>query len=248
MDTRGQGGQYGSGGDTPDPVGSGPAAPGFVTRGILDPATYYYRRVLTDAVRAVDAARALPGVDPHGRRRREQPGRRDRARRRRPGARPRRGDGQRAVPLRHPARPGDHRRRPVRRDRPVPRGPPRRRRPGAPHPVVRRRRRTSPAARPPRPCSRPACATRSARRRRCSPRTTRTRRSGRSPSTRTTTTRAARPTTRPASWRGSQRACAPPDPCATPTPTPPRRRARHLTANSSAAPSSVVAAAEFGAN
>ncbi|WP_456785839.1 acetylxylan esterase [Cellulomonas sp. P5_C5] len=63
MDTRGQGGQYGSGGDTPDPVGSGPAAPGFVTRGILDPATYYYRRVLTDAVRAVEAVRALPGVD-----------------------------------------------------------------------------------------------------------------------------------------------------------------------------------------
>lgn len=62
VDTRGQGGQYGSGGDTPDPVGSGPAAPGFVTRGILDPATYYYRRVFTDAARAVDAARALPGV------------------------------------------------------------------------------------------------------------------------------------------------------------------------------------------
>ena len=49
MDTRGQGGQYGSGGDTPDPVGSDPAAPGFVTRGILDPATYYYRRVLVGA-------------------------------------------------------------------------------------------------------------------------------------------------------------------------------------------------------
>ncbi|KQR08385.1 acetylxylan esterase [Cellulomonas sp. Leaf334] len=62
VDTRGQGGQYGSGGDTPDPVGSDPAAPGFVTRGILDPATYYYRRVFTDAVRAVDAARALRGV------------------------------------------------------------------------------------------------------------------------------------------------------------------------------------------
>ncbi len=62
MDTRGQGSQYGSGGDTPDPVGSDPAAPGFVTRGILDPATAYYRRVFTDAVRAVDAVRALPGV------------------------------------------------------------------------------------------------------------------------------------------------------------------------------------------
>ncbi|WP_456823489.1 acetylxylan esterase [Cellulomonas sp. P5_E12] len=64
MDTRGQGSQYGSGGDTPDPVGSGPAAPGFVTRGILDPGTYYYRRAFTDAVRAVDAVRALPGVAP----------------------------------------------------------------------------------------------------------------------------------------------------------------------------------------
>jgi cephalosporin-C deacetylase len=63
MDTRGQGSQYGSGGHTPDPVGSGPAAPGVVTRGILDPSTYYYRRLITDAVRAVDAVRALPGVD-----------------------------------------------------------------------------------------------------------------------------------------------------------------------------------------
>jgi cephalosporin-C deacetylase len=64
MDTRGQGGQYGSGGDTPDPVGSGPAAPGFLTRGIADPREHYYRRLVTDAVRAVDAVRELPGVDP----------------------------------------------------------------------------------------------------------------------------------------------------------------------------------------
>lgn len=64
MDTRGQGGQHGSGGDTPDPVGSGPAAPGFVTRGIEDPAGYYFTRLVTDAVRAVDAVRELPGVDP----------------------------------------------------------------------------------------------------------------------------------------------------------------------------------------
>ncbi|WP_232667940.1 acetylxylan esterase [Pseudonocardia sp. TRM90224] len=63
MDSRGQGGQYGTGGHTPDPVGSDPAAPGFVTRGILDPTQHYYRRLVTDAVRAVDAARALPGVD-----------------------------------------------------------------------------------------------------------------------------------------------------------------------------------------
>lgn len=64
MDTRGQGSQYGTGGGTADPVGSGPAAPGVLTRGIDDPAQHYYRRVFTDAVRAVDAARTLPGVDP----------------------------------------------------------------------------------------------------------------------------------------------------------------------------------------
>jgi cephalosporin-C deacetylase len=34
-----------------------------MTRGVLDPAEYYYRRVITDGVRAVDAARRLPGVD-----------------------------------------------------------------------------------------------------------------------------------------------------------------------------------------
>jgi cephalosporin-C deacetylase len=64
IDTRGQGSAWGSGGDTPDPVGAGQALPGYMTRGILDPHEYYYRRVITDAVRAVDAARTLPGVDP----------------------------------------------------------------------------------------------------------------------------------------------------------------------------------------
>jgi cephalosporin-C deacetylase len=34
-----------------------------MTRGILDPATYYYRRLMTDAVLAVEAARDLPVVD-----------------------------------------------------------------------------------------------------------------------------------------------------------------------------------------
>lgn len=63
MDTRGQGSRWGAGGQTPDPHGTGPAAPGFMTRGIDDPADYYYRRVFTDAVRAVDAVRALPQVD-----------------------------------------------------------------------------------------------------------------------------------------------------------------------------------------
>ncbi|MEH1099518.1 acetylxylan esterase [Micromonospora sp. CPCC 205561] len=61
MDNRGQAGQYG-GGDTPDPHGA-PGGPCVVTRGILAPGDYYYRRLITDAVRAVDAARALPGAD-----------------------------------------------------------------------------------------------------------------------------------------------------------------------------------------
>jgi cephalosporin-C deacetylase len=64
MDTRGQGSRWGTGGGTPDPVGAGPAAPGFMTRGILDPADHYFRRVFTDAVRAVEAVRAVDGVDP----------------------------------------------------------------------------------------------------------------------------------------------------------------------------------------
>ena len=63
MDTRGQGSAWGNGGDTADPVGGGPAIPGFMTRGIDAPEQYYFRRVFTDAVRAVDAARTLPGVD-----------------------------------------------------------------------------------------------------------------------------------------------------------------------------------------
>lgn len=64
VDNRGQGATSGYVGDTPDGTGSGPAAPGFATRGILDPETYYYRRLYTDAVLAIDAIRGLPGVDP----------------------------------------------------------------------------------------------------------------------------------------------------------------------------------------
>ncbi|MGV8895332.1 MAG: acetylxylan esterase [Rhodoglobus sp.] len=63
MDTRGQGSAWGSGGETPDPHGAGSAFPGSMTRGILDPADYYYRRVFTDAVRLVDAVRELSFVD-----------------------------------------------------------------------------------------------------------------------------------------------------------------------------------------
>lgn len=64
MDTRGQGSAW-SPGDTPDyePQGSSPQFPGFMTRGILSPETYYYRRVFTDAVRAIEAARSHPAVD-----------------------------------------------------------------------------------------------------------------------------------------------------------------------------------------
>ncbi|WP_030904967.1 acetylxylan esterase [Streptomyces sp. NRRL F-5126] len=63
MDTRGQGSAFGGGGDTPDPVGAAPSYPGFMTRGIENPEDYYYRRVITDAVRAVEAARAHPLTD-----------------------------------------------------------------------------------------------------------------------------------------------------------------------------------------
>lgn len=64
MDTRGQGSSWRQG-DTPDPAppGSNPHFPGFMTQGILDPETYYYRRVFTDGVRAVEAARSHPAVD-----------------------------------------------------------------------------------------------------------------------------------------------------------------------------------------
>lgn len=65
MDTRGQGSHW-TPGDTPDRVREpiDPQYPGFMTRGVLDPSTYYYRRLITDAVRAVDAVRQAPGVDP----------------------------------------------------------------------------------------------------------------------------------------------------------------------------------------
>lgn len=65
MDTRGQGSSW-QPGDTPDPEpdGSNPQHPGFMTRGVLNPKTYYYRRVFVDAVRAIEAAQSFEGVDP----------------------------------------------------------------------------------------------------------------------------------------------------------------------------------------
>jgi cephalosporin-C deacetylase len=65
MDTRGQGSAWLKG-DTPDidSVGSSPQYPGFMTRGIFDPKTYYYRRLITDAVRAIETARSHQDIDP----------------------------------------------------------------------------------------------------------------------------------------------------------------------------------------
>ena len=50
---------------TPDPGAgfSGPEHPGVLTRGVLDPETYYFRRLYVDAVRAVETAAAHPQVD-----------------------------------------------------------------------------------------------------------------------------------------------------------------------------------------
>ncbi|THF87081.1 acetylxylan esterase [Deinococcus sp. KSM4-11] len=63
MDTRGQGSVWRQG-DTPDDApGAGPQIPGFMTRGIQSRETYYYRRVFTDAVRAVETARSHAEID-----------------------------------------------------------------------------------------------------------------------------------------------------------------------------------------
>ncbi|WP_084079201.1 acetylxylan esterase [Demequina sp. NBRC 110057] len=64
VDSRGQGSEWGNGGHTADEGATGPASSGVMTRGIEDPRDHYYRRMFTDAVRGVDAARVLPGVDP----------------------------------------------------------------------------------------------------------------------------------------------------------------------------------------
>src|SRR3569623_1641240 len=63
MDTRGQGSGW-SVGATADPVGSESQVSGFMTKGIGSPATYFYRRVLTDAVRAIVALRSRAEIDP----------------------------------------------------------------------------------------------------------------------------------------------------------------------------------------
>ncbi|MXG91601.1 acetylxylan esterase [Nocardioides flavescens] len=64
VDSRGQGSGGGNVGDTPDAHGHGPSyLGGFMTRGVLRKEDYYYRRLYTDAVLAVDAVKQLPGVD-----------------------------------------------------------------------------------------------------------------------------------------------------------------------------------------
>lgn len=65
MDTRGQGSRWRKG-DTPDlaPDGDNPQHPGFMTRGVLSPYTYYYRRLIADAVRAVEVAQQHPAINP----------------------------------------------------------------------------------------------------------------------------------------------------------------------------------------
>jgi cephalosporin-C deacetylase len=64
VETRGQGGPW-QAGVTPDPHHADPHLPGILTKGIRSPQTYVYRRVYTDAARAVQAAASLPQVDPN---------------------------------------------------------------------------------------------------------------------------------------------------------------------------------------
>ncbi|WP_300682870.1 alpha/beta fold hydrolase [Nocardioides sp.] len=64
MDTRGQGARARRAGHTGDEGGSNSAhVEGFLTKGVLDREDYYYRRVFTDAVRAVAAAATIEGLD-----------------------------------------------------------------------------------------------------------------------------------------------------------------------------------------
>ncbi|MFI5835792.1 acetylxylan esterase [Micromonospora sp. NPDC051300] len=64
VDNRGQGSYLP--GDTPDvmPEPTGPSGNGYLTRGVAGPHGHYYRRLMTDAVRAVEVARAQSVVDP----------------------------------------------------------------------------------------------------------------------------------------------------------------------------------------
>lgn len=63
MDTRGQGSSWSTGG-TADPVGTTPSIPGVMTKGVLDKNDYYYRRLFTDGVRAIDMLLDQDFADP----------------------------------------------------------------------------------------------------------------------------------------------------------------------------------------
>lgn len=64
VDTRGQGSSESSIGATADSSEAiGPHTPGFMTMGIESRDSYYYRRVYSDAVRAIDAVRAHSELD-----------------------------------------------------------------------------------------------------------------------------------------------------------------------------------------
>ncbi|GAB2859063.1 acetylxylan esterase [Nocardioides pacificus] len=62
VDTRGQGSGWTTGA-TGDPGATGPAQPGFLTRGVESPETYYYRRAYADACRAVAVLADHEAVD-----------------------------------------------------------------------------------------------------------------------------------------------------------------------------------------
>lgn len=66
LDTRGQGWAVGGDSVTADASTDAGAShtPGFMTAGITDPDTYYYRRVYVDAVRLLEVAQSLDVVDP----------------------------------------------------------------------------------------------------------------------------------------------------------------------------------------
>ena len=67
MDSRSQGWgtrSFGALSPDPDPARGQMAAPGVMTSGVLDRATYYYRRIFVDTIRTLQAAVELRWVDP----------------------------------------------------------------------------------------------------------------------------------------------------------------------------------------
>lgn len=64
MDTRGQGGRWTTGATPDGGQGDGPELSLVMTRGVTTPEDYYYTRLFTDAVLAVDAALELSGGAP----------------------------------------------------------------------------------------------------------------------------------------------------------------------------------------